>query len=127
MSPEEHHLSLVPEPTDEFRVEELAYKRLKALEDPKWRAKMLVPLGTIMAIFGLGVMLPDTLGGIVIGENVSETFEGEFLVLQVWLENALPRSVLFDVDATHLGFGWFQEENGKIWWVQVLGQLSEIS
>ena len=66
-------------------------------------------------------------GGIVIGENVSETFEGEFLVLQVWLENAFPRSVLFDVDATHLGFGWFQEENGKIWWVQVLGKLPEIS
>ena len=28
---------------------------------------MLVPLGAIMAVFGLGVMLPDTLGGIVIG------------------------------------------------------------
>jgi putative membrane protein len=28
---------------------------------------MLVPLGAIMAVFGFGVMLPDTLGGIVIG------------------------------------------------------------
>ena len=28
---------------------------------------MLVPLGAILAIFGLGVMLPDDLGGVVIG------------------------------------------------------------
>ena len=28
---------------------------------------MLVPLGAIMAIFGLGIMLPDALGGVVIG------------------------------------------------------------
>ena len=48
-------------------IEGTYYYIAKALEDPKWRAKMLVPLGAIMAIFGLGVMLPDTLGGIVIG------------------------------------------------------------
>ena len=27
--------------------------------------------------------------GIITGENVSETYEGEFLVLQVWLKNSL--------------------------------------
>ena len=59
--------------------------------------------------------------GIVTGENVSETYEGEFLVLQVWLKNSLARSVLFDKKATNLGLGWYQQENGKIWWVQVLG------
>ncbi|MBT4065778.1 MAG: DUF373 family protein [Euryarchaeota archaeon] len=48
-------------------IEGTYYYIVKALEDPKWRAKMLVPLGAIMAIFGLGVMLPDTLGGVVIG------------------------------------------------------------
>ena len=48
-------------------IEGTYYYIVKALEDTKWRAKMLVPLGAIMAIFGLGVMLPDTLGGIVIG------------------------------------------------------------
>ena len=48
-------------------IEGTYYYIVKALEDPKWRAKMLVPLGAIMAIFGFGVMLPDTLGGIVIG------------------------------------------------------------
>jgi putative membrane protein len=48
-------------------IEGTYYYIVKALEDPKWRAKMLVPLGTVMAIFGLGVMLPDQLGGVVIG------------------------------------------------------------
>mgnify|MGYP001271915476 CR=1 FL=1 len=60
--------------------------------------------------------------GVVIGENVSETFEGEFLLLQVWLENSLSQSVLLDRDTSHIGLGWFQEESGKIWWVQVLGK-----
>ena len=59
--------------------------------------------------------------GVITGENVSETYEGEFLVLQVWLKNSLSRSVLLNKEATHLGLGWFQQENGKIWWVQVLG------
>ena len=59
--------------------------------------------------------------GVITGENVSETYEGEFLVLQVWLKNSLSRSVLLNKEATHLGLGWFQQENGKIWWVQILG------
>ena len=60
--------------------------------------------------------------GIIVGENVSETFEGEFLLLQVWLENAFPRSVLLDPTASHVGLGWYQETSGKLWWVQVLGK-----
>lgn len=63
--------------------------------------------------------------GIVTGENVSETYEGEFLVLQVWLKNSFSRSVLFNKEAEYLGLGWYQQENGKIWWVQVLGFKGE--
>ena len=59
--------------------------------------------------------------GLVTGENVSETYEGEFLVLQVWVKNSFSRSVLLNKEATHLGLGWYQQDNGKIWWVQVLG------
>ena len=59
--------------------------------------------------------------GVVTGENVSETYEGEFLVLQVWIKNTFSRSVLLNKEATHLGLGWYQQDNGKIWWVQVLG------
>ena len=59
--------------------------------------------------------------GVVTGENVSETYEGEFLVLQVWVKNSFSRSVLLNKEATHLGLGWYQQDNGMIWWVQVLG------
>ena len=59
--------------------------------------------------------------GVVTGENVSETYEGECLVLKVWVNNSFSRSVLLNKEATHLGLGWYQQDNGKIWWVQVLG------
>lgn len=48
-------------------IEGTYYYIVKALEDPKWRAKMLVPLGAVLAVFGLGVMLPEPSGGVVIG------------------------------------------------------------
>ena len=60
--------------------------------------------------------------GNVTGENVSETFEGEFAVLRVWLKNSLSANVILEPKATHIGFGWFQEDNGTIWWVQKFGQ-----
>ena len=34
--------------------------------------------------------------GVITGENVSETYEGEFLVLQVWAKNSFSRSVLLN-------------------------------
>ena len=60
--------------------------------------------------------------GIVRGENVAETFMDEFLVLQTWLDDPAARASILDPSATHLGYGWYQESNGKLWWVQVLGQ-----
>ena len=60
--------------------------------------------------------------GNITGENVSETFEGEFAVLRVWLKNSLSAKVILEPKATHIGFGWFQEDNGTIWWVQKFGQ-----
>ncbi len=48
-------------------IEGTYYYIVKALEDPKWRAKMLVPMGIILAVFGLGVMLPNDIGSVVIG------------------------------------------------------------
>lgn len=63
--------------------------------------------------------------GVVRGENVSETFEGEFDILQVWLDRPLSSQIVLDPKATHIGLGWFQEENGTIWWVQDIGQKME--
>lgn len=64
----------------------------------------------------------SSFSGIVRGENVSETFEGEFEVLQVWLKNSLSSKIILDDKANQLGLGWYQDPNGTIWWVQVLGQ-----
>ena len=60
--------------------------------------------------------------GIVRGENVSETFEVEFEILQVWLKNKLASRVILDKEANQIGLGWHQDLNGTIWWVQVLGR-----
>jgi len=46
-------------------IEGTYYIIAKALEDPKWRAKMLVPLSIFLIILGLGIMLPG--GGVLIG------------------------------------------------------------
>lgn len=62
--------------------------------------------------------------GVVRGENVAETFKDEFLVLQTWLNEGPSRASILDPLSTHLGYGWFQESNGKVWWVQVLGQVT---
>ena len=48
-------------------IEGTYYYIVKALEDPKWRARFMVPLGLVLAIFGLGIMLPNEIGGVVIG------------------------------------------------------------
>lgn len=60
--------------------------------------------------------------GVVRGENVAETFKSELLVLQTWLDDPASRASILDPEATHLGYGWYQEPNGKLWWVEVLGQ-----
>lgn len=60
--------------------------------------------------------------GIVRGENVAETFKSEFLVLQTWLDDPASRASILDPLATHMGYGWYQQSNGKLWWVEILGQ-----
>lgn len=60
--------------------------------------------------------------GIVRGENVAETFKSELLVLQTWLDDPASRASILNPLATHLGYGWYQEPNGKLWWAEVLAQ-----
>lgn len=59
--------------------------------------------------------------GIMLGETISETYETEMETLGAWMELADTRSVLLDPRATNLGFAWYQEKNGKIWWTLVMG------
>ena len=60
--------------------------------------------------------------GEVRGENVAETFKGDLFVLKTWLAGGPSRQIMLDPKATDIGLGWYQESNGKLWWVQVIGQ-----
>ncbi len=62
--------------------------------------------------------------GRLVGENISETFETELQTLAAWMDIEESREVILDPRARDLGFAWFQESSGKIWWTLVLGQSS---
>ncbi|MEL7343246.1 MAG: CAP domain-containing protein [Pseudomonadota bacterium] len=59
--------------------------------------------------------------GALVGENISETYETELQTLGAWMEDPATRTVILDPRAREMGFDWFQEDNGKIWWTLVLG------
>ena len=61
--------------------------------------------------------------GLILGENVSETYEGEYDVLDVWYKYSLSRSIILDPKASHVGLSWYQDNKGKVWWVQEIGLL----
>ncbi len=62
--------------------------------------------------------------GMLAGENISETFENETETLAAWMEQADTRAVILDPAARDLGFAWYQEKSGKIWWTLVTGTPS---
>ena len=37
------------------------------------------------------------------------------------MEESGTRAVIMDPNARDVGFAWFQEDNGKIWWTMVMG------
>lgn len=59
--------------------------------------------------------------GTMLGENISETFESETETLAAWMEQPGTRQVILDPKAINMGFAWFQESNGKIWWTLLMG------
>ncbi|MEM6408403.1 MAG: CAP domain-containing protein [Pseudomonadota bacterium] len=59
--------------------------------------------------------------GKLIGENISETYEDETATLAAWMDLPQTRDVILDPDARNLGFSWFQEDTGKIWWTLITG------
>jgi len=64
--------------------------------------------------------------GSLVGENISETYETELETLGAWMEQPDTRRTLLAPDAREMGFAWFQEKNGKIWWTLVMGNPNEI-
>lgn len=62
--------------------------------------------------------------GQLTGETISETYETELETLAAWTKEPATRSVLLDPAANEVGFSWFQENNGKIWWTLVLADAT---
>lgn len=60
--------------------------------------------------------------GLFLGETISETYENEMQTLEAWLGEEGTKQVLLNPEAQEMGFAWFQEKNGKIWWVLVTGR-----
>ena len=59
--------------------------------------------------------------GAMLGEVISETYETELETLAAWMEDPGTRAVILERRAVNMGFSWFQEQNGKIWWTLVMG------
>jgi uncharacterized protein YkwD len=59
--------------------------------------------------------------GRLVGELISETYETELETLSTWMAQPDTRDVIMDPTARLMGFAWYQEPGGKIWWTMVLG------
>ena len=59
--------------------------------------------------------------GMMLGENISETYETELETLSAWMEQPDTRDVVLDPNARNLGFAYYQDSTGKIWWTMVTG------
>ena len=58
--------------------------------------------------------------GKLLGELISETYQTELETLSAWMSEASTRDVLLDARAKDIGFSWFQEPVGKIWWLSLI-------
>lgn len=59
--------------------------------------------------------------GKLAGELISETYETELETLAVWMKSPDMRNIILDPNARDIGFAWYQEPAGKIWWTLVTG------
>lgn len=60
-------------------------------------------------------------GGHLLGELISETFETELETLSAWMGQSDTRNIILDPSASQIGFSWYQEKSGKIWWTMLTG------
>jgi len=60
--------------------------------------------------------------GQLVGETISETYETELETLAAWMDQPDTRRVILDPQARSMGFSWYQENNGKLWWTLILAK-----
>jgi len=59
-------------------------------------------------------------------ELVSQTFETELDTLAAWMEDPAARDAILDPNATDIGFGFYQESSGLIWWTLLTGRSAAV-
>jgi len=59
--------------------------------------------------------------GRLLGENISETYESELETVAAWMQQPDTRDVITDPEARDVGFTFYQEPAGKLWWTMVTG------
>jgi len=59
--------------------------------------------------------------GTLLGEDIAETYQTEIETLGDWMKQVGTREVVLNPAATDMGFAWFQESSGKLWWTIVTG------
>jgi len=59
--------------------------------------------------------------GSFLGETISETYETELETLTAWLDRSDTRAIILESRVQEIGFAWYQESNGKLWWVLTTG------
>ena len=59
--------------------------------------------------------------GRLVGELISETYETELETLAAWMAQPDTRAIIMEPSARYIGFSWYQEPAGKIWWTMVTG------
>ena len=65
--------------------------------------------------------------GKLMGELISETYQTELETLAAWMAKPDTRDVVLDPKANEIGFAWYQEPQGKIWWTMVTGSSTGTS
>lgn len=59
--------------------------------------------------------------GELLGETISESYETELETLAAWTQDPDTRAVILDPAARRIGFAWYQEPAGKLWWTLSVG------
>jgi len=59
--------------------------------------------------------------GRLLGENISETYETELETLSAWMEQSDTRAIILQPEARDMGFSWYQQNDGKLWWTLLTG------
>jgi len=60
--------------------------------------------------------------GTVLGENVVQTFDPPLVVIHGMLRDQRARDNILNASARDLGLGWYQNDEGRTWWVLIIGR-----